>query len=75
MQTYHTQSKPFYLYNDVYSNTPNGKLFATRGLYDESDVKSPNRVYVSQAKTANENIDNWSVFKPADYIDVDAQYG
>ena len=48
-----------------------GKIFSTRGLYDEANVKSANRVYVSQAKTTNENIDNWSIFKPADFIDVD----
>lgn len=75
MQQYHSQSKPYYLYNDVYSVTPDAKLFSTRGLYDEANVKSANRVYVSQAKTINENIDNWSVFKPADFIDVDYQYG
>lgn len=75
MQQFHSQSKPFYLYNDVYSVTPDAKLFSTRGLYDEVNVKSANRVYVSQAKTTNENIDNWSIFKPADFIDVDYQYG
>ncbi len=73
--TYHSQSKPFYLYNDVYSVTPNGKMLTTEGLYSEANVKSANRVYVSQAKTTNENVDNWSVFKPADFIDVDYQYG
>lgn len=73
--TYHSQSKPYYLYNDAYSAQPDGKIFSTRGLYDEANVKSANRVYVSQAKTTNENIDNWSIFKPADFIDVDYQYG
>jgi hypothetical protein len=75
MGTYHSQSKPFYLYNDAYSSNPDGKMFSAEGLYSESNVTSSNRVYVSQAKTTNENVDNWSVFKPADYIDVDYQYG
>jgi hypothetical protein len=50
-------------------------MLTTEGLYSEANVKSANRVYVSQAKTTNENVDNWSVFKPADFIDVDYQYG
>lgn len=75
MGTYHSQSKPFYLYNDAYSSNPDGKMFSAEGLYSESNITSSNRVYVSQAKTTNENVDNWSVFKPADYIDVDYQYG
>ena len=28
-------------------------------------------MYVSQAKTINENIDNWSVFKPVSYTHLD----
>lgn len=75
MGVYYSQDKPFYLYNDAYSASPNGKLFVPRGLYDEEDVHSPNRIYVSQAKTVNENIDSWTEFKPADFIDVDARYG
>lgn len=75
MQGFHAQSKPYYLYNDAYSVVSDAKLFTTRGLYDEANVKSYNRVYTSQAKTTNENVDSWSIFKPADYIDVDSKYG
>jgi hypothetical protein len=47
MGTYHSQSKPFYLYNDAYSSNPDGKMFSAEGLYSESNVTSSNRVYVS----------------------------
>lgn len=73
--TYHSQSKPYYLYNDAYSSQPDGKQFNAEGLYSEANIKSSNRVYVSQAKTINENVDSWSIFKPADFIDLDYQYG
>lgn len=75
MQQFHSQTKPYYLYNDVYSTVPDGKQYVASSQYDEANVKSPNRIYVSQAKTPNENIDSWTVFKTSDFIDVDAAYG
>lgn len=75
MGSYHTQDKPFYLYNDVYSSVPDAKLLTTKSLYSDDYVNSPNRIFVSQAKTPNENIDSWASFKTADFLDVDAQYG
>lgn len=62
------------MYNDVYSVTPDAKLFSTRGLYDEANVNQPIECMYHRLNY-QWNIDNWSVFKPADFIDVDYQYG
>lgn len=73
--TYHVQEKPFFVYNSVYSSQSGSRKFVPKSIYDESNQQISNRILVSQAKTNNEILDNWTVFKSADYLDVDSQYG
>ena len=72
---YHVQEKPFFVYNSVYSSQQGSRKFVPKSIYDESNQHVSNRILVSQAKTNNEILDNWTVFKTADYLDVDSQYG
>ena len=74
-QSFHVQSRPFYAYNAVYSSQPGARIFVPESVYNESNQKTGNRILVSQAKTNNEILDNWTQFKVADYLDVDNQYG
>lgn len=72
---YNVQTKPYYSYNDAYSVEPYVKVFTDKGLYALTDISTPNRIYASQVKIANELQDSWCIFKPADYLDVDNKYG
>ena len=72
---YNVQTKPYYSYNDAYSVEPYVKVFVDKGLYALTDISIPNRIYASQVKIANELQDNWCIFKPSDYLDVDNKYG
>ena len=75
MQQVHTQDLPYFLYNAVYSASNTGKFYVPNSIYAEENQQYSNRILSSQAKTANEVIDQWSKFKPADYLDVDNRFG
>ena len=72
---YHSQDRPYYAYNTVYSSQTGSKQYVPPAIYDEDNLTVTNRIYSSQAKVNNEILDNWTVFKTADYLDVDNQYG
>lgn len=74
-QQFHVQDRPYFVYNSVYSSQTGAKQFVSKSIYDESNMHTSNRILVSQAKTNNEILDNWTQFKAADYLDVDNQYG
>jgi hypothetical protein len=42
---------------------------------DENVSEIDYRCHNSNVKLNNENIDSWTKFQPADYIDVDTRYG
>ena len=71
----YTQAKSCYLYNPVY----NAVLFARTNYIHKEDPlelkKSDQRVHVSGIKENGELIDNWLLFKSADFIDLDGEYG
>ena len=71
----HTQSKPYYAYNDAYSRQPDSQQYAADSSYSISNLQSGNRIKYSSTKTANEIADSWTQFKVADYLDVDASHG
>lgn len=73
--SYHVQDRPYFVYNAVYSSQTGSKQYVPPSIYAEDNLTVSNRIYSSQAKTNNEILDNWSVFKTADYLDVDNQYG
>lgn len=70
-----SQDRPLHQYNRIYSD--NNRSINT--FYEKPDnnevVQYPNRIYYSQLKTNGELIDNWQIFKPADFIDADSRYG
>ena len=72
---YHSQDRPYFVYNTVYSSQTGSKQYVPPAIYDEDNLTITNRIYSSQAKVNNEILDNWTVFKTADYLDVDNQYG
>lgn len=75
VSSYLTQDKELYRYNSVYSS------YSTHNPYisESDDVKynanNDCRVYFSEMKSNNENIDSWTTFKASNYIDVDSRYG
>lgn len=75
IQNFHSQDRPYYSYNSVYSSQRGAKQFVPKSIYSESNIHNSNRIMVSQAKVNNEISDSWTMFKAADYIDVDNQYG
>lgn len=72
---YQTQTKPYYAYNDAYSAQSDVKKYVSKGVYSITNENNINRIVYSQVKTNNEIDDSWLKFKPANYIDVDSQYG
>ena len=44
-------------------------------MYSKDDMQLHNRIIVSEMKTNTEIQDSWLVFKVANYLDVDNQYG
>lgn len=72
---YHVQDRPYFVYNAVYSSQTGSKQYVPPSIYAEDNLAVSNRIHSSQAKVNNEILDNWTVFKTADYLDVDNQYG
>ena len=75
MGVYHTQDRPYYAYNNVYSSQNGSKQFVPESIYNENKVTVSNRIYASEQKTNNEIFDNWTSFKVANYLDVDNKFG
>lgn len=70
-----SQELPAYNYNNIYSdNESSNNIFNAQQL-DKLETNFPQRIFYSQAKTNGENVDNWQVFKPADFVDTNSQYG
>lgn len=75
MGIYHTQDRPYFAYNNVYSSQNGSKSFVPESIYNENNVTTSNRIYASEQKTNNEIFDNWTSFKVANYLDVDNKFG
>ena len=71
----HAQSKPYYVYNDVYSLTESAKLFVSIDDNTELNQYNSNRIRYSLTKTFDEVTDSWTRFQQANYMDVDQKYG
>lgn len=71
----YTQTKPAYLYDTAYNSLASAMphTYIERTSIDTS--KYDTRVVSSQQKINGEHIDNWQIFKSADFIDVDTRYG
>ena len=70
-----SQELPAYNYNNIYSdNESSNNIFNAQQLYKQ-ETNFPQRIFYSQIKTNGENVDNWQIFKPADFVDINSQYG
>lgn len=72
---YHTQTKPYYAYNDAYSAGSTAKVYTSVDDDVMLNQTMTNRIRNSMVKTAGEKSDSFTKFQQADYLDVDSQYG
>lgn len=72
-----SQARPLHQYNMIYSDNNTSIDVFTPHTHNDSETINhiPHRICYSQLKTDGENIDNWQIFKPVDFIDVDSKYG
>ena len=69
------QDEPLYAYNATYSSSNKLKLYA---VYQDDPTNITNedyRCYYSNPKNNNESVDNWTIYQPANFIDVDTRKG
>ena len=71
----YSQDKPFFAYNDAYNTPHNDIIYLAKSLITEDNQRHFNRIVCSEAKSNGEVEDSWCVFKFANYIDTDTQYG
>lgn len=70
------QERACHQYNMIYSNNDVSNDIFNVVITDKNDTNSfPYRTYFSEPKVNGEYIDNFNVFKPASFIDVDNKYG
>lgn len=70
-----SQSRPLHQYNMVYSdNNASISAYYIKPQIEQETIFQQ-RIAYSQLKTNGEAIDNWQIFKPADFIDADSKYG
>lgn len=76
VNNYYAQIDPLYNYNTVYSSNNYTKVYSHESNVNDENVSEIDyRCHNSNVKLNNENIDSWTKFQPADYIDVDTRYG
>lgn len=71
-----TQERPTHQYNMIYSdNDASNDVFTLISTDQDETNLFKQRAYFSEPKTNGEFIDNYQIFKPASFIDVDSKYG
>lgn len=70
-----TQDRPVHQYNQIYSANDESNDVFTLVVEKAEDNNFKQRTYYSEPKTNGEYVDNFVIFKPAAYIDVDPKYG
>ena len=71
-----TQDRPAHQYNMIYSDNDSSNDVFTLISTDENETNQfKQRTYYSDLKTNGEVIDNFLIFKPACFIDVNSKYG
>lgn len=70
-----TQDRPAHQYNQIYSANDESNDVFTLVVEKSEDNQFKQRTYYSEPKTNGEYVDNFVIFKPAAYIDVDPKYG
>lgn len=70
-----TQDRPVHQYNLIYSdNGTSNDIYSPQSVVQLQNTYSQ-RICYSQMKTNGELLNNWNIFKPVDYIDVNPMYG
>lgn len=70
-----TQDRPVHQYNLIYSdNGTSNDIYSPQSIVQLQNTYSQ-RICYSQMKTNGELLNNWNIFKPIDYIDVNPVYG
>ena len=70
-----TQDRPVHQYNLIYSdNGTSNDIYSPQSVVHLQNTYSQ-RICYSQMKTNGELLNNWNIFKPVDYIDVNPVYG
>lgn len=64
-----------YEYASIYSDNDYSVSVFNAESHEESIINFPHRIFYSKSKTDGENLDNWHVYKAADFIDGDAKCG
>ena len=72
---YFTQDRDLYTYNPVYSMTSGSKEYLPKPFNYTENTIYPTRVYKSLVKINGETTDSWLQFLPANYRDIDNQFG
>ena len=71
-----SQERPAHQYNLIYSDNDTSNDVFTLISTDKNETNQfKQRAYYSELKTNGEFIDNFLIFKPAAFIDVDSKYG
>lgn len=71
-----TQERPAHQYNMIYSDNDVSNDVFTLVVTDKDDTNEfKQRAYFSEPKSNGEYIDNYLIYKPASFIDVDSAYG
>lgn len=71
-----TQERPLHQYNTIYSdNDASNDVFTLISTDSNETNQFKQRAYYSEPKSNGEFIDNFPIFKPAAFIDVDSKYG
>lgn len=70
-----TQDRPAHQYNQIYSANDESNDVFSLATEEPQDNNFKQRTYYSEPKTNGEYVDNFVIFKPASYIDVDPKYG
>jgi len=71
----YSQKYPQFLYNSGYSSENSGIGYVSKLILSTENLSFDCRVWSSQVKTNGELYDNWSMFKAANRIDVETEYG
>lgn len=69
------QSEYYYKYNEVYSKWDTSSKYYPLDVNYKESTKFDTRIFASETKANGEELDNWTIFKPLSYIDVDNKFG
>lgn len=71
----YVQTEPLYQYNSAYSAISDVVIDTVRNELDESNKKLDTRIVYSEQKINDELQDSWTIFKAANFLEVDNRYG